>query len=51
MDLSTAPTCMSQSMQQTALGSEDPPDTSQELSITLDLGKLHKLYLHLHSIP
>ena len=51
MDLSTAPMCMSQSMQQTALGTEDSPNTGQDLSITLDLGKLHKLYLHPHSIP
>ena len=55
MDLSIAPMCMSECKEQTTVGSDNPPNTGQELSITIDLGKLHKLYfdlyLQLHSIP
>ena len=55
MEMSIVPKCMSESNEQTTVGNDKPPDTAQELSITIDLGKLHTLYydlyLQLRSIP
>ena len=43
MEMLIAPKCMSESNEQTTVGNDKPPNTGQELSITIDLGKLHTL--------